>query len=67
MLVQKQPVVREEIALGTRQVQGTQQVSETVQREKAHIEREGDAAIHETKTDPFHPSQTDPEDLLEDH
>jgi uncharacterized protein (TIGR02271 family) len=40
--VQKQPVVREEITLGKRQVQDTQQVSETVRREEAHIEREGD-------------------------
>ncbi len=39
--VQKQPVVREEITLGKRQVQDTQQVTETVLREEAHIEREG--------------------------
>jgi uncharacterized protein (TIGR02271 family) len=40
--VQKQPVVREEITLGKRQVQDTQQVSEPIRREEAHIEREGD-------------------------
>jgi len=43
--VQKQPVVREEIALGKRQVQDTQQVSETVRREEARIERKGDVNI----------------------
>ena len=43
--VQKQPVAREEIALGKRQVQDTQQVSETVRREEARIERKGDVNI----------------------
>jgi len=43
--VDKQPVVREEVSLGKRQVQGTQQVSDTVRREEAHIEREGDVNI----------------------
>jgi len=43
--VQKQPVVREEIALGKRQVQDTQQVSETVRRDEARIERKGDVNI----------------------
>lgn len=42
--VKKQPVVREEITLGKRQVQDTQQVSETVRREEARIEREGDVS-----------------------
>ena len=40
--VQKQPVVREEVSLGKRQVQDTQRVSDTVQREEAHVEQEGD-------------------------
>ncbi len=43
--VEKQPVVREEVSLGKRQVQETQQVSDTVRREEAHIEREGDVNI----------------------
>ena len=64
--VEKQPVVREEVSLGKRQVQETQQVSETVKREKAHLEREGNVPIHDTKTDPYHPSQKDVEDLLGD-
>jgi uncharacterized protein (TIGR02271 family) len=64
--VTKQTVETGEIALGKRQVQETQRVSDTVRREEAHIEREGDAPIHDTKTDPFHPSQTPVEDLLKD-
>jgi uncharacterized protein (TIGR02271 family) len=62
----KQTVESGEIAIGKREVQEQQQVSDTVRREKARIEREGDAPIHETKTDPFHPSQADVEDLLSD-
>jgi len=65
--VSKQTVATGEVAIGKRQVQETQQVSEAVRREKAHIEREGDVPIHSTQTDPYHPSQTDVEDLLEDH
>jgi uncharacterized protein (TIGR02271 family) len=65
--VSKQTVATGEVAIGKRQVQETQQVSEAVRREKAHIEREGNVSIHNTKTDPYHPSQTDVEDLLEDH
>jgi uncharacterized protein (TIGR02271 family) len=43
--VEKQPVVREEVSLGKRAVQDTQQVSDTVRREEAHIERAGDVNI----------------------
>lgn len=64
--VAKQVVATEEVKIGKRQVQGTKQVSDTVQREEAHIEREGNVPIHGTTTDPFHPSQTDVEDLLTD-
>lgn len=64
--VAKQVVATEEVKIGKRQVQGTKQVSDTVQREEAHIEREGNVPIHGTSTDPFHPSQTDIEDLLTD-
>src|SRR3989440_6199131 len=42
---EKQPVVREEIGLGKRQVQETKQVSDTVQREEAHIDRAGDVNV----------------------
>jgi uncharacterized protein (TIGR02271 family) len=43
--VEKEPVVREEISLKKRQVQGTEQVSDTVRREEARIEQSGDARI----------------------
>jgi uncharacterized protein (TIGR02271 family) len=46
--VEKQPVVREEVALGKRSVQETQRVSDTVRREEAHVEREGDVNIQGT-------------------
>jgi len=45
IIVEKQPVVREEVSLGKRQVQETQQVSDTVKREEAHIERQGDVSV----------------------
>jgi uncharacterized protein (TIGR02271 family) len=44
--VEKTPVVREEVSLKKRQVQGTEQVSDTVRREEARIERSGDPTIH---------------------
>jgi len=43
--VEKQAVVREEIGLGKRKVQENQQVRDTVRREKARIEREGDVTV----------------------
>jgi uncharacterized protein (TIGR02271 family) len=43
--VEKTPVVREEVGLKKRQVQDTEQVSETVRREEARIEQTGDAAL----------------------
>ena len=43
--VEKQPVVREEVSLGKRQVQDTKQVSDTVRREEAHVEPKGDVNI----------------------
>jgi uncharacterized protein (TIGR02271 family) len=49
--VDKQAVVREEISLGKRQVQDTQRVSDTVQREEARIEREGDVNVRGTGID----------------
>ncbi|HCP75939.1 MAG TPA: hypothetical protein DIU08_15040, partial [Ktedonobacter sp.] len=39
--IDKQPVVREEVSLGKRQIQDTQRVSDSVQHEEARIEREG--------------------------
>jgi len=46
--VEKQPVVYEEVEIGKRQVQETEQVSGTVRREEARIEREGDVDVRET-------------------
>jgi uncharacterized protein (TIGR02271 family) len=43
--VNKQQVVREEVALGKRQVQDTQHVTDTVRREEARVERQGDVNI----------------------
>ena len=43
--VQKRPVVREEVSVGKRRVQGTRTVSESVRREEARIESEGDVRM----------------------
>jgi uncharacterized protein (TIGR02271 family) len=45
--VDKTPVVREEVSVRKRQVQDTEQVSETVRREEARIESRGDARVTE--------------------
>ena len=54
--VTKNTVVTGEVALGKRAVTETQQVKDTVRREEAHIEQEGEAPIHGTKSDHFHPN-----------
>jgi uncharacterized protein (TIGR02271 family) len=43
--VQKRAVVREEVGLGKRKVQDTKNVSETVRREEARVDSEGDVGI----------------------
>lgn len=43
--VDKQPVVREEVSLGKRQVQDSQRVSDTVRREEARVEHQGDVNV----------------------
>ena len=43
--VEKTPVVREEVTLGKRQVQDTEQISETLRREEAHVEQTGSADL----------------------
>ena len=43
--VEKTPVVYEEVGVGKREVTQTQQVSETVRREEARIERQGDVDV----------------------
>jgi uncharacterized protein (TIGR02271 family) len=45
--VEKTPVVREEVSVRKRQVQDTERVSETVRREEARIESQGDARTSE--------------------
>jgi len=55
--VEKRPVVYEEVGIGTREVQDTQRVSDSVRREEARIEREnnGDLAYrygHEMRERP---------------
>jgi uncharacterized protein (TIGR02271 family) len=46
VVVQKRPVVVEEITLGKRTVQDTEEVSDTVRREEAHVERHGNVRVH---------------------
>jgi uncharacterized protein (TIGR02271 family) len=51
--VEKVPVVKEEITVGKRRVQDTRQVSGTVRKERAKVEREGDVRVEdETRTPP---------------
>ena len=45
--VEKTPVVYEEVGVGKREVTETQQVSETVRREEARIEHEGEVNVRE--------------------
>ena len=47
----KQTVETGEVAMGKKQVQDTKRVSDTVRREEAHVEREGDVDIHGTDGD----------------
>jgi uncharacterized protein (TIGR02271 family) len=49
--VEKQPVEREEIVLGKRPVQETKQVSDTVRREEARVERSGDINVQGNKVE----------------
>jgi uncharacterized protein (TIGR02271 family) len=54
--VTKNTVVTGEVAAGKREVQETQQVTDTVRREEARVEQQGDAPIHGTESDHFHPN-----------
>ena len=49
--VDKQPVEREEVSLGKRQVQDSQRVSDTVHREEARVEHQGDVNVQGDDTD----------------
>src|SRR3954467_15978747 len=46
--VEKQPVVTGEVRVGKRAVQDTQRVNETVRREEARVEKEGDVNVDES-------------------
>lgn len=59
--VSKNTVVTGEVAIGKRAVTENQQVSDTVKHEEVRVEREGNAPIHKTPSDRFHPDQVDPE------
>jgi stress response protein YsnF len=50
--VEKYPVVREEILVSKRQIEETKHISDTVKREKVHIEQVGKAHIQEGKGNP---------------
>lgn len=56
-------MVTGEVSIGKRAVQETQQVTDTVKKEEARVEQQGDAPIHGTKSDRFHPTQTNEETL----
>jgi len=49
--VEKQAVEREEVGMGKRPVEETKRVSDTVRREEARVEREGDVGIQGTDGD----------------
>lgn len=61
--VSKETVVTGEVSIGKRAVQETQQVTDTVRREEARVEQQGDAPIHGTKSDRFHPNNVDKDTL----
>jgi uncharacterized protein (TIGR02271 family) len=46
VVIQKRPVVVEEITLGKRTIEDVQELSDTVKREEVRIEEHGDARIH---------------------
>lgn len=48
---EKRPIEREEVVFGKRGVADTEHVTDTVQREELHIEREGDVDIQERDRD----------------
>ncbi len=49
--VKKETVVTGEVAVHTRQVRGTEQVSDTVRREEARIEKEGDLRVGDLRVE----------------
>ena len=47
--VEKRPVVYEEVGVGKRTTEETQQVSDTVRREELRMDREGDVDVRRTE------------------
>ena len=62
--VRKETVITGEVSIGKRAVEETQQVTDTVRREEAHVEQQGDAPIHGIKSDRFHPNSGNEDPLL---
>ena len=62
--VTKQTVATGEVALGKRQVQGTQQVSDTVRHEEARIDREGKVNVQ--GSDAALDTQTQADEVIDD-
>ena len=52
--VSKNTVVTGEVAIGKRAVQETQQVTDTVRREEARVDQQGNAIIHGSQNDNLH-------------
>jgi uncharacterized protein (TIGR02271 family) len=48
--IEKQPVVKEEVTIGKRNVKDTETVGGTVRKEEVKVEREGDAKLHDADT-----------------
>ncbi|GAC1406273.1 MAG: hypothetical protein NVSMB49_25830 [Ktedonobacteraceae bacterium] len=60
--VTKNTVVTGEVALGKRAVQETQQVSDTVRREEARVDQQGNPIIHGSQNDNLHGDTTNVDD-----
>lgn len=59
--VRKETLVTGEVSIGKRAIESTQRVTDTVRHEELSIEQEGNAPIHGTPSDRFHPDQVNPE------
>ncbi|GAC1552176.1 MAG: YsnF/AvaK domain-containing protein [Ktedonobacteraceae bacterium] len=60
--VSKNTVVTGEVAVGKRAVEETQQVTDTVRREEARIDQQGNAIIHGSQNDNLHGGTTNVDD-----
>ena len=60
--VNKNTVVTGEVAIGKRAVQETQQVTDTVRREEARVDQQGNAIIHGSQNDNLHGNATNVDD-----